>query len=78
MPYEEKYPPGTVVRIASLDRLRTFQRQWKFHHPLDAEQLKCAGTADKVCGVSFDHGGDVRYQLEDAPGTWHEELLDPA
>jgi hypothetical protein len=77
MPWEEKYPVGTVVRIASLARLRAFQRQWKFDYPLDAEQLKFAGTADKVCGVGFYHRGDVVYQLEDAPGVWHEELLGP-
>jgi hypothetical protein len=76
--YEERYPVGTMVRIASLDRLRAFKQQWKYHHPLDPEQLKYAGTADKICGVGFYHGGDVLYELENAPGTWHEEMLDPA
>jgi hypothetical protein len=78
MLYQEKYPVGTIVRIASLDRLQAFKQQWEYHHPLGDDQLKFAGTADKVCGVSFYHGGDVLYQLEDAPGTWHEEVLDPA
>jgi hypothetical protein len=76
--YEARYPVGTMVRIASLDRLRAFKQQWKYHHPLDPEQLKYAGTADKVCSVGFYHGGDVLYDLENAPGTWHEEMLDPA
>jgi hypothetical protein len=78
MSYDEKYPVGTLVRIASRDRLRALKQQWKYHHPLGDDQLKFSGTADKVCGVSFYHGGDVLYQLEDAPGTWHEEILDPA
>ena len=76
--YEARYPAGTMVRIASLDRLRTFQQQWKYHHPLDPDQLKYAGTADRVCGVNFYQGDDAIYNLENAPGTWHEELLDPA
>jgi hypothetical protein len=74
--YVEKYPIGTVVRIAALDRLQSFKRDWKYHHPLNDEQLSFAGTTDKIKTVGFYHGGDVIYNLEQAPGTWHEELLD--
>jgi hypothetical protein len=28
--------------------------------------------------VSFYHGGDVLYELQTAPGTWHEQLLEEA
>jgi hypothetical protein len=73
--YKEKYPVGTIVRIASLDFLQAFKRDWKYHHPLQDEQLQFAGTMDKVKSVGFYHGGDVIYQLEGAPGTWHEEVL---
>jgi hypothetical protein len=74
--YQEKYPIGTAVRIASLDRLQAFKRDWKYHHPLQDVQLPFAGTIDKVRTVGFYHGGDVIYHLENAPGTWHEEILD--
>jgi hypothetical protein len=76
MGYQEKYPIGTVVRIAPLERLETFKRDWKFHHPLQEEQLRFAGSTDRVRTVGFYHGGDVLYHLEIALGTWHEEVLD--
>ena len=78
MVYQEKYPVGTVVRIAPLNRLQAFTRQWKYHHPLSDDQLRFAGAPDKIFKVGFYHGGDVLYELEAAPGTWHEELLDPS
>ncbi|MGO8794748.1 MAG: hypothetical protein ACLQLC_08000 [Candidatus Sulfotelmatobacter sp.] len=68
MSYQEKFPIGTVVRIAPLERLLAFKRDWKYHHPLQDEQLQLAGTMDKVRSVGFYHGGDVIYQLENAPG----------
>ena len=74
-PYQEKYPGGAKVRIVSLDRLEAFKRDWKFHHPLNGEQLPFAGTSDTVKTVGFYHGGDVIYELRQAPGIWHEELL---
>jgi hypothetical protein len=74
--YQEKYPTGAAVRIASLERLQAFERDWKFHHPLQREQLRLAGTMDKVSTVAFYHGGDAIYTLEEAPGIWHEQLLD--
>lgn len=76
MGYQEKYPVGTTVRVASLKRLQAFKRGWKYHHPLQDDQLLFAGTVHKVRTVGFYHGGDVIYGLEDAPGTWHEEVLD--
>jgi hypothetical protein len=74
-PYHEQYQVGAKVRIVSLERLEAFQREWKFHHPLQAEQLRFAGTTDTVKRVYFYHGGDVIYELRDAPGIWHEQLL---
>jgi hypothetical protein len=67
MVYKEKYPVGTKVRIAPADRLQVFQRDWKYHHKLQDEQLAFAGTADAVRTVGFYHGGDVIYNLENAP-----------
>ena len=77
MPYQEKYPAGTFVRIAPAERLRAFMRpQWKYHHPVSKEQLQAAGRRDKVRSVGFYHGGDVLYQLSTEIGTWHEDCLD--
>jgi hypothetical protein len=78
LPYKEKYPVGTSIRIASMERLLEFKRTWKYHHPISDEQIKAAGKVDKVKGVSFYHGGDALYRLEGAGGTWHEQVLDPA
>ena len=44
---------------------------------MQEEQLKFAGAADTVKAVGFYHGGDVIYKLDNAVGTWHEELLQP-
>jgi hypothetical protein len=77
LPYKEKYPVGTKIRIASAERLLEFKRTWKYHHPILDEQIKAAGKVDKVKGVSFYHGGDALYVLEGASGTWHEQVLDP-
>jgi hypothetical protein len=75
-PYKEKYPVGTIIRIASVERLQAFKSDWKYHHPISDEQIKAAGKADKVKGVAFYHGGDALYALEGAAGTWHEQVLD--
>jgi hypothetical protein len=76
-PYKEKYPAGTKIRIASVERLLEFKRTWKYHHPILDEQIKAAGKAAKVKGVSFYHGGDALYTLQEVGGTWHEQVLDP-
>jgi hypothetical protein len=78
VPYHEKYPVGTSIKIASTERLRKFMRpEWKYHHPISDEQLACAGKRDQVRSVGFYHGGDVLYQLIHEVGTWHENCLDP-
>lgn len=76
-PYREKYPAGTSIRIASVERLLEFKRTWKYHHPISDEQIKAGGKVAKVKGVSFYHGGDALYVLEGICGTWHEQVLDP-
>jgi hypothetical protein len=76
-PYKEKYPVGTKVRVDEVENLRAFKRDWKYHHPISGDQVRAAGVADKVKAVSFYHGGDVLYELEQTPGTWHEACLLP-
>lgn len=76
-PYNEEYPVGSKVRIADRPALESFQQEWKWHHPLQADQLDHAGQSAKVKKVSFYHGGDELYELESIPGIWHEQCLEP-
>lgn len=76
--YSELYPKGTSVKIASRPELEQFRRTWRFHHKLEAEQLSYADQTTVVKAVGFYHGGDVLYELQDAPGIWHESCLRPA
>ena len=74
--YEAEYPVGSSVRVAPRDMLLEFMRpKWRFHHPLQPEQLECAGRVARVKDVSFYHGGDELYELVDIPGIWHEDCL---
>jgi hypothetical protein len=75
IPDEARFPIGTRVRIADLKELARFQADWKFHHPLEPEQLEYAGQIALVSEVTYYHGGDPLYSLEDVPGTWHEQCL---
>jgi hypothetical protein len=77
-PYHERFPVGSSVRIKSLKELENFKRDWKLHHPLSVEQVAYTGRTDSVLRVSFYHGGDVLYDLQTAPGPWHEQLLEEA
>jgi hypothetical protein len=76
-PYNEEYPVGSTVLIGTRAALEDFQREWKWHHPLQADQLDAAGRSAKVTKVSFYHGGDELYELEGIPGIWHEQCLEP-
>ena len=49
MLYSEKYPVGTDIRIADIEKLQAFKRDWKYHHPLSDQQIS--------------DGGDVLYKL---------------
>jgi len=59
------------------DALETFVREWRWHIKLQPEQLDYAGRAARVKSMSFYHGGDELYTLEDVPGVWHEQCLVP-
>jgi hypothetical protein len=76
--YNEEYAVGTMVKILPHDRLLAFQKEWKWHNPLTAAQLKYAGSITQVTEVSFYHGGDELYTLKGIPGVWHEGCLEPA
>jgi hypothetical protein len=74
-PYREEYRVGTTVRVRELPELERFQQDWKWHHPLQENQLEHAGRSARVTKVSFYHGADELYELEGIPGTWHEQCL---
>ena len=57
-------------------RLEEFRKTWKWHHPLQEEQLRYSGATSVVQDVGFYHGGDELYELEGIPGIWHEACLE--
>jgi hypothetical protein len=73
--YIAEFTEGSVVRIADSTVLEHFSRSWKFHHPLQENQLNYAGKVATVKKVMFYHGGDELYELEGIPGIWHEQCL---
>ena len=72
---EAQFPAGSRVRIADLTELARFQADWKYHHPLQPEQLEHAGQITTVRDVTYYQGGDPLYTLDKVPGTWHEACL---
>jgi hypothetical protein len=76
--YKEAFPIGTKVRLADRIFLGRFIVEWKYHHPLQPEQLAHAGAIAEVEEVGFYHGGDVLYNLKNIPGIWHEQCLSAA
>jgi len=75
-PMQQEYPSGSLVRVAKREMLEEFMRTWKYHHPLQAEQLEFAGKTGKVELHGFYHGGDEVYKVEGIPGIWHEKCLE--
>ena len=70
--YKESFPIGTEIQIAELAQLEKFRDTWRYHHPIQPEQLGFAGQQATVSHVAFYHGGDVLYTLTEIPGLWHE------
>jgi RNAse (barnase) inhibitor barstar len=74
-PYKADFPVGTTVSIASRPALEAFMSDWKWHHPLQSEQLAFANQVATVAEVYYYHGADELYALSDVPGLWHEVCL---
>src|SRR5215510_1963085 len=74
-PYDADFPVGTTVRIASRPALEAFMSDWKWHHPLESDQLAFAEMVATVNNVSYYHGGDELYALSNVPGLWHQACL---
>lgn len=75
-PYQEQFPVGRRVRVKERPFLEQFQRDWKYHHPISADQLDAAGKMDTVKSVGFYHGEYALYELSEISGTWHEACLE--
>jgi hypothetical protein len=76
-PYKAAFPEGSNVKVVSRVALEEFARAWKFHHKLLPEQMEYSGVTSTVKEVSFYHGGDQLYVLENVPGIWNEPCLEP-
>jgi len=74
--YKYEFPLGACVRIATLEILEGFQRDWKYHHKIADEQLAYHGRITVVERASIYHGGDELYELRGVPGIWHERCLE--
>ena len=75
-PHRAKFPLGSSVRIKSSGQLESFSRNGTLRYPPSGKQLAYGGQTDSVRGITFSIMGDVLYELEAAPGTWHEMLLE--
>jgi hypothetical protein len=76
--YKAEFPKGALVRVRNHSQLQEFKKNWRLHHPLTDDQLDYAGVQGVVVSVGFYHGGDEIYQIDNAPGTWHEVCLERA
>src|SRR5690349_7841938 len=74
-PYRAEFEIGEKVQIADREFLLNFISEWKYHHPLQPEQLAYADQIASVQSVGFYHGGDEVYTLFHIPGIWNEECL---
>ena len=72
------FPMGTRVRIGDRSTLEEFLRTWQYHHKLESDQLDFAGRVTSVEDIFMYHGGDIIYKLQNAPGLWHQQLLEVA
>ncbi len=73
--YNERFPKGSKVRIASRAALEEFIATWNFHHKLRPHQFEFADQVATVKSVGFYHGGDPVYELENIPGFWLDPCL---
>src|SRR5215472_16999061 len=74
-PHTAKFPLGSSVRIKSTGQLEAFRRNGKLRFPPSENQVAHGGESDAVRRITSSVRGDVLYELEMAPGLWHEELL---
>src|ERR1017187_1090437 len=73
--HHAKFPLRSFVRIKSTGQLEAFRRNAKLRFPPSEKQVAHGGESDAVRRITSSVMGDVLYELEMAPGLWHEELL---
>ena len=73
--HHAKFPLRSFVRIKSTGQLEAFRRNGKLRFPPSEKQVAHGGESDEVRRITSSVMGDVLYELEMAPGLWHEELL---
>ena len=73
--YIEQFPKGSKVRVRDRAFLETFRQTWRFHDPLQAEQLGFADRDAEVASVGY---FDARRQdacytsdVVGIPSIWH-------
>jgi hypothetical protein len=76
--YKATFLKGSKVRVVSKVALEAFLQEWIYHHNLRPEQLEYAGAITTVKEVSFYHGGDQLYVLENIPGVWNLPCIESA
>ena len=57
-----------MVTVAARETLKRFSSSGNDACPLTSDQLRFAGAVVKVANVSFYHGGDELYELEELLG----------
>ena len=75
-PHSAKFPLMSSVRIESSGQLEAFSRNGTLRYPPSGKQIQYGGQADSIRRIAFSISGDVLYELEKAPGMWHEQLLE--
>lgn len=75
-PQTTKFPIGSSVRIKSTGQLKVFRLPDILRFPPSEMQVGYGGQIDSVRRVTLSIMGDVLYELELAPGMWHEQLLE--
>lgn len=75
-PHRAKFPLRSFVRIKSKGQLEAFRLNGILRFPPSGPQVACGGEIDSIRRITFSIRGGVLYELEIAPGFWHEELLE--
>jgi hypothetical protein len=75
-PHSAKFPLMSSVRIKSAGQLEAFSRNGTLRYPPSEKQIEYGDQADSIRRITFSIRGDVLYELEKAPGVWHEQLLE--
>jgi hypothetical protein len=75
--YHSVFLRGENVKIKPPEFLRQYLApDWRWHNPLDSDNLKFAGGVFAVVDIGYFHGGEVMYELQGIRGFWHEDSVE--